>query len=128
MSNNNINSIDNLSENSNLHNFNNIYTQEYLQNLLKSYQKCTKNNKINHNIKQFYDFIIINNLNILKELENINYKYNDLNYKYDGLQYKIYLLNNINIKLNKHINVLINILILCGIINIIFLFTFYLFY
>lgn len=115
-------------EDSALHDFNNIYTQEYIQNLLNTYQKCTKNNKINHNIKQFYDFIILNNLNILKELENINYKYNSINYKYEEMKYKIYLLENINNKLNNHINLLINLLIICGIINIIFLFTFYLFY
>ena len=100
----------------------NINNKNYLKHFLKLYQDNNKKN-INISNKELYKFIeylINNNILILKELEIVNNKY-------EKISYAFYNFEKLTYKLNTNLNILINIIILFAIFNLILLFSIYIF-
>lgn len=80
-----------------------------------------KFNISNKELDKLIEFLINHNIIILKEMEKIKDNY-------DNINFKIYNLELINSQLNKHLNILINIIIIFGGFNLILLFNIYLLY
>lgn len=96
------------------------YIKNYLKNIYDNYNKYKKSGNNIDNFQTLCDFIILGNINSIKEIEK-------LKLNYDNITIHINNLENINNKLIKQLNIFITIIIIYTFI-LILLFCLILFY